>query len=129
MEGADLDLFARSLRHAVESHTGPALDRALEEAGWIDALELRNMAQLLETAARSALFRTESRGVHFREDFPFTDNDAWLHETVATWGRDALQIQKRPATFTALRPAEGVIPYMQMLKRMMEAHSDTGGHH
>jgi Acyl-CoA dehydrogenase, C-terminal domain len=40
MEGEDLELFERSLRHATEGHTGPALDAALEELGWADALEL-----------------------------------------------------------------------------------------
>jgi len=38
MDGADLELFERSLRHATERHTGAALDAALEELGWQDAL-------------------------------------------------------------------------------------------
>jgi hypothetical protein len=40
MDGADLELFERSLRHATEEHSGPALDAALEELGWSDALVL-----------------------------------------------------------------------------------------
>jgi hypothetical protein len=40
MEGADLELFERSLRHATENHSGPSLDAALEELGWNDALTL-----------------------------------------------------------------------------------------
>jgi hypothetical protein len=38
MEGADLELFERSLHHATDNHSGPALDTALEELGWNDAL-------------------------------------------------------------------------------------------
>jgi hypothetical protein len=38
MEAADLELFRRSLQRATERHTGPALDAALEEVGWADAL-------------------------------------------------------------------------------------------
>ena len=38
MDGADLELFERSLRHATERHTGAALDAALEELGWREAL-------------------------------------------------------------------------------------------
>ena len=40
MDGADLELFERSLRHATEEHSGPALDAALEALGWSDALVL-----------------------------------------------------------------------------------------
>jgi hypothetical protein len=38
MDGADLELFERSLRHATEAHSGEALDAALAEVGWHDAL-------------------------------------------------------------------------------------------
>jgi len=38
MDGHDLDLFERSLRHATGDRTGPALDAALQELGWPDAL-------------------------------------------------------------------------------------------
>jgi hypothetical protein len=38
IDGDDLALFERSLRHAVEQHAGPALDTALDELGWADAL-------------------------------------------------------------------------------------------
>ncbi len=38
IEGHDLELFERSLRNATEQHTGAALDDALAELGWHDAL-------------------------------------------------------------------------------------------
>ena len=38
MERADRDVFERGLRHATEAHTGAALDAALVELGWPDAL-------------------------------------------------------------------------------------------
>ena len=38
MDPADLMVFKRSLEHAVATHTGPALDAALLELGWHDAL-------------------------------------------------------------------------------------------
>jgi hypothetical protein len=40
IDGDDLELFDRSLRHATQSHTGAALDAALEELGWHDALSV-----------------------------------------------------------------------------------------
>jgi len=96
---------------------------------WIDALELGNMIHLLEAAARSALTREESRGVHYREDFPHTDNDNWLSESIVKWTDDGLKITKRPVTLTTITPPKGVMPYMEMMKKMMQAHSDVGGHH
>ena len=38
--------------------------------GWHTALDLRNLLTVSEAVARSAIERTESRGGHFRDDFP-----------------------------------------------------------
>ena len=38
IDGAELELFARTLRRATASHTGAALDAALEVVGWRDAM-------------------------------------------------------------------------------------------
>jgi len=96
---------------------------------WIDALELGNIVHLLEAAARSALFRTESRGVHYREDSPYTDNDNWLRESVVKFERGTLTVSNRPVSVTSITPPKGVMPFLDMLKKMMESHSDIGGHH
>jgi len=42
------------------------------------AHETRNMVLSAEFRLRSALFRTESRGNHYREDFPSRDDKNWL---------------------------------------------------
>jgi succinate dehydrogenase/fumarate reductase flavoprotein subunit len=36
------------------------------------------MLKVSEMVVRSALFRTESRGAHYRLDFPEENNDQWL---------------------------------------------------
>jgi succinate dehydrogenase/fumarate reductase flavoprotein subunit len=96
---------------------------------WIDALELGNMVQLLEAAAKSALLRTESRGVHYREDYPSTDNDHWLRENIVRVAKRETTITSRPATFTKITPPPGITPYLEMIKKLMQAHSEIGGHH
>jgi succinate dehydrogenase/fumarate reductase flavoprotein subunit len=96
---------------------------------WLDALELPNIVHLLEAAAKSALARKESRGVHFREDCPDTDNDKWLVESVAKLKDGAVEVGHRPATITKMTPPKGKVPYLDMMKKMMEEHSDTGGKH
>jgi succinate dehydrogenase / fumarate reductase, flavoprotein subunit len=39
-------------------------------AGWHTALDVRNLLDISECIARSAIERKESRGGHFREDYP-----------------------------------------------------------
>ena len=41
--------------------------------GWHTALDLSNMLPISEAVARSAIERRESRGAHFREDYPEKD--------------------------------------------------------
>jgi len=43
----------------------------------IEDIELRNMVLIADCIIKSALEREESRGAHYREDFPNTDNDNW----------------------------------------------------
>ena len=45
----------------------------------IKALELNNLLQAGEIIGRAALMRTESRGSHYRDDFPNRDDANWLH--------------------------------------------------
>jgi succinate dehydrogenase / fumarate reductase flavoprotein subunit len=96
---------------------------------WLDALELNNIIQLLDIASHCALERTESRGVHFREDHPETDNDKWLKESIVKRIGEGFIVESRPVTITSVTPPTGVTPYLDFLKQMMEARSDTGGKH
>jgi len=43
------------------------------------------MLRLAICVVAGALARTESRGAHFREDFPRRDDRAWLRRTLAFW--------------------------------------------
>jgi hypothetical protein len=38
-------------------------------------------------------------------------------------------VRTRPLATPILPPPEGVIPYVDMVKKMMDARSDIGGHH
>jgi succinate dehydrogenase/fumarate reductase flavoprotein subunit len=96
---------------------------------WIEALNLVNMVQVQEMSARAALTRTESRGVHYRDDYPNTDNGHWLKQIVLKDQDGEPEMWTRPVTVTRMTPPTGVMPYLDMIKRMMEGHSDTGGHH
>jgi succinate dehydrogenase / fumarate reductase, flavoprotein subunit len=44
--------------------------------GWHTAIDLRNLLTVSEAIARSAIERKESRGAHFRDDYPNKDEQA-----------------------------------------------------
>jgi fumarate reductase flavoprotein subunit len=52
------------------------------------AMRLRGMLRLAMTVAKGALARTESRGAHFRTDFPVRNDSDWLNRTLVRWGMD-----------------------------------------
>ena len=49
------------------------------------ALRIKSMVKLAYITAKGALARTESRGAHFRSDFPLRDDKSWLNRTLARW--------------------------------------------
>jgi fumarate reductase flavoprotein subunit len=56
----------------------------------VAAYRVRRMLKLALTIAYGAYQRTESRGAHFREDFPARNDRDWLKRTLAFWPtRDA----------------------------------------
>lgn len=60
--------------------------------GWHGALDLPNLLVISEAITRSALGRKESRGGHFREDFPDKDADAGKKNTVVRKGADGAMV-------------------------------------
>src|SRR4030095_5924606 len=51
----------------------------------VTAYRVQKMLKLALCVAYGALTRTESRGAHFRQDFPSRDDAQWLKRTLATW--------------------------------------------
>lgn len=107
----------------------PASPAPIYNKDWLDALELPNLVLLLELAARSALARTESRGVHHREDHPETDNDQWLKESKVRKTDNGFELTHGSVVVTSMTPPAGKVPYLDFIKQMMESRSDTGGKH
>jgi succinate dehydrogenase flavoprotein subunit len=55
----------------------------------VTAYRVQKMLKLALCVAYGALVRTESRGAHFREDYPTRNDAQWLSRTLATWQGDA----------------------------------------
>jgi succinate dehydrogenase/fumarate reductase flavoprotein subunit len=58
--------------------------------------ELRNMLLNAEMKLRTSLFRTESRGNHYREDFPARDDKNWLCWVVLSNEKGTMKLKKVP---------------------------------
>ncbi len=63
---------------------------------WRLAEEVRNMALNSEMVLRASLFRTESRGGHFREDYPRRDDPAWLAWVKISADQGQMKLNKQP---------------------------------
>ena len=47
-----------------------------------ELIELRNVACVAELIIRCALWRKESRGLHYNTDYPRRDDSGWLKNTI-----------------------------------------------
>jgi succinate dehydrogenase / fumarate reductase flavoprotein subunit len=74
--------------------------------GLITALELPLMLDLAMIIGEGALARTESRGSHFRTDYPSRDDQRWLKHTIATIGVDGPRLEYRDVDLSRYEPKE-----------------------
>ncbi len=76
---------------------------------FMDRLNLENLVLVSRAIVASALAREDSRGAHFREDFPQTSELSSSHYTVAKWAGEAISTTMAPVHFTRVRPGETLL--------------------
>lgn len=77
---------------------------------WQQALDLESQLTVAQLIVESALAREESRGAHFRSDFPERDDGEWLKAVVVTRDHDGEpDVSTRPVELTRLVP-DGRVP-------------------
>mgnify|MGYP000152095999 FL=1 len=88
-----------------ESELGEALKRLREPwprvavsspTDLIRLLEFQNMRCVAKLVCRAALERTESRGSHFRTDYPEEDNRIWLKNIVLRKSKTGINVEAKP---------------------------------
>ncbi|RSN41059.1 succinate dehydrogenase flavoprotein subunit [Streptomyces sp. WAC 04229] len=77
----------------------------------LEAVELGNLLDLAEVMAVSALARKESRGGHYREDFPNRDDVNFMRHTMAYRevgddGAESIRLDYKPVVQTRYQPME-----------------------
>ena len=86
---------ALTIMQFIQSHLVPKV-RANDPHELRMANELRNMAKNGEIHLRASLFRTESRGRHYREDYPRRDDPSWLAWSVLKEVDGEMVFRKQP---------------------------------
>ena len=70
----------------------------------VHAFELQSLLDVAETIVTSALARQESRGAHYRSDFPVRDNQHWLTHSLIRPTPEGTALTYKPVTITRFPP-------------------------
>jgi succinate dehydrogenase / fumarate reductase flavoprotein subunit len=70
----------------------------------IEAWELKNLIDIAQVTAVSALARKESRGAHSRDDYPDRDDKNWLKHTLAWMENGGVRLAYKPVEITKYQP-------------------------
>jgi hypothetical protein len=85
---------------------------------WLEFLTLRNLVDVLEMSAVSARVRTESRGVHYRDDYSYTDNDNWLKCIVVVKSGQSIDYHFDEVVVTRTKLPAGRAQYQDYIKSL-----------
>ena len=70
----------------------------------LEGLENHFLVQAARCVTEAALRRTESRGAHYRDDYPETDNRNWLKHLVIRQKGNELAFDSTPTDLSEIRP-------------------------
>ncbi len=74
---------------------------------WNDWISLRNMIQVSAVVSGSAILREETRGAHYRLDYPKQNDDYGLFNIFAIKGEDGKPVfEKKPVELNHMKPSD-----------------------
>jgi fumarate reductase flavoprotein subunit len=91
------------------ARTGIAQGDRSYNLSWHDWMNLRSLIAVSRVIAAAALLREDSRGAHFREDFPQAGDLNSSSFTVARMGQEGLGLSREPVRFERVRPGETIL--------------------
>ena len=89
---------------------GVATDNLAFNLTWHDWLNLRSLCDVSEVITKAGLARNNSRGAHFREDFPQAGSLQNSDYTVAREVDEQVVVTREPVQFTIVSPGNTILP-------------------
>ncbi len=77
---------------------------------WHDWLNMRSLCDVSVAITKAGLVRENSRGAHFREDFPDSGEMDASYFTVASSTDADVVVKRKPVDFSIVRPGETILP-------------------
>jgi succinate dehydrogenase/fumarate reductase flavoprotein subunit len=69
---------------------------------FVEALEVLKMLDLSEMVTKAALLREETRGHHFRLDFPEKNDETWLKHSIIRKEKEGMKLWTKPVDTISL---------------------------
>jgi fumarate reductase flavoprotein subunit len=107
--GLDRGISAIGAIEAELLATGLADDGRAFNLTWHDWLNLRSLTEISRVIALAAVKRENSRGAHFRSDFPGEGDLATSRFTVARQTDRGVEITDEPVAFTHVKPGDTLL--------------------
>jgi fumarate reductase flavoprotein subunit len=76
---------------------------------WHDWLNLKSLLLVSRSIRAAAVAREDSRGAHYRSDFPEVRDLARSSYTCVTWSGSEFEVAMRPVEFTRVKPGETLL--------------------
>jgi fumarate reductase flavoprotein subunit len=89
--------------------TGLGDDNRVFNLSWHDWLNLHSLIEVSEVIAAAALSRENSRGAHYREDFPQVGSLEESYFTIARRDGDEVKVDRQAVDFSIVKPGESLI--------------------
>jgi fumarate reductase flavoprotein subunit len=110
----DADGLTRAQQDLVELKaelhaSGLADNNRVFNLSWHDWLNLNSLIEVSEVIAAAALSRENSRGAHYREDFPQVGSLDDSYFTVAQVDQERLTVERQPVVFSIVKPGESLL--------------------
>ena len=101
-----LEKALKTVQELIQRYEGVGIDNRGRRFNTelLEAIELESLLGLAQAILISAMAREESRGAHYREDFPGRDDDTWLKHTLVRKTDEGPRLSYKPVSIIGFEP-------------------------